>query len=313
MGDAVVKALQKLGVVNFTSPESPLKWETRKEFVIHAALTGTEDKILRDVQVTTLAGTAEYSLLKENIAPEIERLIYLIPEGSRITLNIFYLQNRQANQTVDFLVEDGAELTLNEFGYYAGEVRYFKNLYLGKNARCHLQALILSNQPYKNVTTAYLAEPESFFGQRTVILNNTDHPQIVQSGAHHLAPFCESNLDTYGIASGAAELAFLNVGYIKKGAMKTIINQHITGIILSEAAQIEGNPVLYIDENDVVANHGTAIGSIDDDQLYYLMSRGLSLEESRKLVMMGYMNPFLAALGSEPIGKVIVNLLEKIV
>ena len=52
-------------------------------------------------------------------------------------------------------------------------------------------------------------------------------------------------------------------------------------------------PNLYIDEYDVVANHSASIGSISKDDLFYLMSRGLTKEEATSLVVIGFIKPII--------------------
>ena len=58
-------------------------------------------------------------------------------------------------------------------------------------------------------------------------------------------------------------------------------------------------PILLIDEYDVHANHGAAIGKMSDDELFYLMSRGLSNKEAFKLILSGIINPFMDNLLDE--------------
>ena len=63
------------------------------------------------------------------------------------------------------------------------------------------------------------------------------------------------------------------------------------------------NPNLYIDEYDVMASHGVAMGSLNMDDLFYLMSRGLSKQEASQIVIMGFIEPILVAIDNEEITK----------
>ena len=90
---------------------------------------------------------------------------------------------------------------------------------------------------------------------------------------------------------------------------KSIAHQKNNGIILAKKAQLHANPLLLIDEFDVEASHGAAIGKIDDEQLYYLMSRGLTLQEAEKLIISGFLTPVLTLLDSDALKN---NFIKKV-
>ena len=68
--------------------------------------------------------------------------------------------------------------------------------------------------------------------------------------------------------------------------------QHLTGII-SDDATIEMNPYLLIDEHDVIAGHGATVGQIDEEVIYYMMSRGIPEEKARLIYIEGLIAPFV--------------------
>ena len=70
-----------------------------------------------------------------------------------------------------------------------------------------------------------------------------------------------------------ASSVFNGIGYIKHGGTKSIANQESRVLMLSES---DANPILLIDEDDVEAGHAASVGRVDPEQLYYLMSRGIS-------------------------------------
>lgn len=90
-------------------------------------------------------------------------------------------------------------------------------------------------------------------------------------------------------------------GYINRDAVSTIeanmdnssSSENIKGIILSEKSRIDAKPVLVISCDDVKASHGCAIGTVDQNEIYYLMSRGLSKEDSLRIICKSLVNPFL--------------------
>ena len=80
-------------------------------------------------------------------------------------------------------------------------------------------------------------------------------------------------------------------GKIIKGARESNSHQQTRVLTMSERHSSEVVPVLLIDENDVKASHATTLGQPDENQLYYLQTRGLSKEQALGLLSVGYFMP----------------------
>ncbi|OIK99040.1 hypothetical protein ATW86_05740 [Oenococcus oeni] len=65
---------------------------------------------------------------------------------------------------------------------------------------------------------------------------------------------------------------------------------------MSPTATGDANPILLIDENDVEAGHAASIGRVSPEQLYYLMSRGLTVDRARQLLVKGFFDDLLDRL-----------------
>lgn len=121
----------------------------------------------------------------------------------------------------------------------------------------------------------------------------------------HLDKHTESDLSNYAIAKNNAKIVMSNNATIKQGCSGSIAHQQAKGLTLSEASKIKALPNLFIDEYDVIANHACAIGSINKEDLFYLMSRGLSLDEASKIVVMGYVQPILDKITNKDIKEIV--------
>lgn len=119
---------------------------------------------------------------------------------------------------------------------------------------------------------------------------------------HHVKN-TESNLAIYAIAKDNSKMIINNNAWIKNGSHKAIVHQKAKGLTLSKTSSIKAQPNLYIDEYDVIASHACAIGSINKDDLFYLMSRGLSEVESSKLIVMGFVSPILDHIKNQELNK----------
>jgi Fe-S cluster assembly protein SufD len=156
-----------------------------------------------------------------------------------------------------------------------------------------------------------LIEPYAKATVKTVALTNQTQNAKFEQTLEHLAKDTEGFIENYGVSSDESCLVFEGVGKINKGMKHSVARQSNKGIILSKKARLDANPLLLIDEFDVVASHGAAIGQIDEAQLYYLMSRGLSKLEAERLIINGFLSPILSALDSEAIKNTFMESVHK--
>ncbi len=134
---------------------------------------------------------------------------------------------------------------------------------------------------------------------KTVALANEKQEAIIKSLIEHSAKETEGYIEQYGVATDESFLVFEGVGKIHKGMKGSKAHQHNKGVVLNNAARLDANPLLLIDEYDVEASHGAAIGQIDVEQLYYLMSRGLSEKDAQRLIIKGYLVPLETLMKNE--------------
>lgn len=137
----------------------------------------------------------------------------------------------------------------------------------------------------------YLVEDYARGSSKTVALTTKTQEALIKTLIEHRAPFTEGFIEHYGVANDASTLLFEGTGKINKGMRRSNARQSNKGIVIGDTARLDANPFLLIDEYDVEASHGAAIGKIDEDQLYYLMSRGLDQKAAERLIIQGYLAP----------------------
>ncbi|EZI36335.1 Fe-S cluster assembly protein SufD [Staphylococcus haemolyticus] len=114
----------------------------------------------------------------------------------------------------------------------------------------------------------------------------------------------------HGVMRENASSVFNGIGYIKHGGTKSIANQESRVLMLSENARGDANPILLIDEDDVEAGHAASVGRVDPEQLYYLMSRGISQKEAERLVIHGFLDPVVRELPIEDVKRQLREVIE---
>jgi Fe-S cluster assembly protein SufD len=110
---------------------------------------------------------------------------------------------------------------------------------------------------------------------------------------HHAAPRSRSSLLFKGAVAGTARSVYSGLIRVEKGAKGTNAFQTNRNLVLSEGAQAYSVPNLEIEDNDVRCSHASAVGPIDESQLFYLESRGVPTHTAERLIALGFMDDVL--------------------
>jgi Fe-S cluster assembly protein SufD len=110
---------------------------------------------------------------------------------------------------------------------------------------------------------------------------------------NHMAPHTTSDLLYKGALLDRSRSVWRGMIYVAPGAQKTDGYQANRNLILSQKARADSNPGLEILADDVRCTHGATVGQIEQEPVYYLMSRGLPQEQAERLVVDAFFNPIL--------------------
>ncbi|WP_273402096.1 SufD family Fe-S cluster assembly protein [Traorella massiliensis] len=127
----------------------------------------------------------------------------------------------------------------------------------------------------------------------------------------HEAPYTQSNMENYAVVYEKGNFKMNDTGRILKDAYGSNSHQSSRALVLSEDQTCEITPILLIDENDVQASHATTIGQIDENQLYYLQTRGLTKKQALGLITVGYLMPIASVLDDETLKEELTSKIEK--
>lgn len=110
---------------------------------------------------------------------------------------------------------------------------------------------------------------------------------------HHRAPLCRSTQLFNGIAGGAAQVSFHGTIVVAPDAQKTEAFQENHNIVLTEEAKVETKPQLEIYADDVKCSHGATVGQLNEDERFYMRSRGIPDAQARRLQMLSFLSPVI--------------------
>jgi Fe-S cluster assembly protein SufD len=109
-----------------------------------------------------------------------------------------------------------------------------------------------------------------------------------QTSQDHLAPHTESDLLFRSALLDRSRVVFRGVVWLRPEAQQTNAYQANHNLLLSPKARADALPILEIEADDVRCKHGSTTGRIDDEQIFYLMSRGLSPQAAQRMIVHGF-------------------------
>jgi Fe-S cluster assembly protein SufD len=125
----------------------------------------------------------------------------------------------------------------------------------------------------------------------------------------HAKPHCASHELYKGVLDGSARSVFNGLIYVHKGAQKTDAKQSNRNLLLSPSAMANSNPQLEIFADDVKCTHGSTVGQLDEDAIFYLRSRGIGMEAARSLLTYAFASDIVERIKVEPVRRDLEEIL----
>ena len=116
---------------------------------------------------------------------------------------------------------------------------------------------------------------------------------------HHDLPHCNSRQLFKGIAGGKSRVDFYGKIIVAQDAQRTEAYQENHNILLSDDAKVDTKPQLEIYADDVKCSHGATIGRLNEEEQFYMRSRGITLEDAKVLQMISFIAPVLENIPEE--------------
>ncbi|MBX7203320.1 MAG: Fe-S cluster assembly protein SufD [Bacteroidia bacterium] len=185
-------------------------------------------------------------------------------EDANITM--YCVQNEEENQSL-----------VNTIEAHISKFCNFKTVTVtlgGKLVRNNLNVVLDSAECEAHLYGYYHPKNQQTFDNHTLV--------------DHKFPHCNSNELYKGVVEEGGHAVFNGKVFVRKDAQKTNAFQNNKNILLSDDATVNTKPQLEIYADDVKCSHGSSTGYLDPEQLFYLRSRGISLEKARALLLKAY-------------------------
>jgi Fe-S cluster assembly protein SufD len=123
---------------------------------------------------------------------------------------------------------------------------------------------------------------------RSAYLGTGKQVHDIRTLQDHEAPRTTSDLLCKGAVAGTSRSVYSGLIRVRHGAVRSEAMQTNHNLVLGEEAHADSVPNLDIAENDVRCSHASTIGPVDEDQRYYLESRGVPPEQAERLIVLGF-------------------------
>ena len=207
--------------------------------------------------------------------------------NSKTNIVVVNMLNSKSNNllSIENNLEENARVdyTIVDFGGKTSITNYYSN--------------IKENGAKANINTIYLGAGNQVFDINYI--------------AELFGENTETNIEVQGALKDEAKKNFKGTIDFKKGSKKAKGDENEFCMLLSDKAKSKALPMLLCTEEDVEGNHSSAAGKIEDDKLFYIMSRGLSEKDAMKLIVKAKFNKILETIKDEELKQEIVGEIDK--
>ena len=306
--------------------------ELIERFLFSSDVAPMERK-LWSLHVAALSG-GYVMVVPKNVRVEhpVHVIRWLSRSGAMLSTHSLIIVETGAEVTVidEFLSDDLADdsLSLNGVEVFGGEgalvnylalqrfgsgVKHFSMQHANTPRDCTLNSfnVSLGADLSRCDVTSHLLGPGSDSEMLALWFGGRDQHFDYHTLQHHAAPHAHSDLLFKGALTDKAESVFRGLIRVDEGAQLTDAYQTNRNLLLSDDSKATTLPSLEIAADDVRCSHGATVGQVDEHQLFYLTSRGLTREQAERLLVFGFFGEVLARMPVESVRERMTDAIER--
>ncbi len=248
---------------------------------------------------------AYFRINAENMG-QFERTLIIAEPGSYVhyvegcTAPV-YSSDSLHSAVVEIIVKKGARVR------YTTIQNWSKNVYnlVTKRAAAYSDATMewvdanLGSKLSMKYPSVYMMEPGAKAEILSIAFAGKDQHQDVGGKAVHGAPYTSSSIVSKSISKGGGRSTYRGLVKVYKGAKGVKSHVRCDALILDEASRSDTYPYMEIDEERVTIGHEATVSKIGEEQLFYLMSRGMSEQDAAAMIVNGFIEPIVKELPME--------------
>ncbi|MFQ5449347.1 MAG: Fe-S cluster assembly protein SufD [Nitrospinaceae bacterium] len=270
-----------------------------------------KSQVKNPLQILHVSGGSKSRLVMTR--PRVLVKLGMLAELKMIVKFVGVRGNYFVNAVQDILVKEGAGVTFTQVQQDAPDAWHFSKARVEMEANSRFMA---ANASSGSKLTRHHYEVHLKEAGAELRLNGvsvlTDEEQVHNFiRIHHEAPHCTSNQHFKNIVNQRSRSSVDGTVVVNPGAQLTSSDQLINNLMLSDGAHADNKPNLMIFADDVKCTHGATIGQIDEDQMFYLKTRGLSQKIAKELLTKSFAESIIQTIEFPAVVEDLENFLLK--
>ena len=193
---------------------------------------------------------------------------------------------------------------------YQNSIQIFhQNSYLEKNAKLKYFIFSFGKGIQYTKKSSNLINIKSKVDINSISYTNKREKKSINFNVNHFIKDCQSNINTKGIFNSIKESSVIGKINIKKNCSNSQAFFHSDNLITMKNTKVNIRPILKIYNKDVVCSHGTTIGFLGKEEIFYLQSRGIDVKESEQMLKHCFIKPSINLIKLRDIKNVVKNIL----
>ena len=260
--------------------------------------------------------TNEIGYLTINLDEDlVENLNFVVEKNVKTKLVITIKSNKNCynNTCLHFKCEENSNVELIILNYLnLAKINLFNvEADLFKNSKFYLTFIDFCSKNSINRIQTNQLEENSEAIIKTLYFANKDCVADYNIIQEIVAPNCLAENHTIGAIQFNAQKSYKGTISFKRGSIKSVGKESENCLLLSKNCSSKALPIILCEEDDVDGSHSTSVGKVNEKELFYLMSRGITKKEAVKLFVLARFNSILKNLFDENLKSEIIKKLEK--
>ena len=269
------------------------------------------------------------SNIKLELNKETVKIIYEFDdENLNLVNNIELVANKNSNVIIEYksntnkpcfhngiirtIVKENVKLNISIINFLNNQSLNFESMETEISDKANVQYTIIDLGGKNSITNYYsnLIGVESVNDLKSIYLGQNEELKDVNYIAHLNGQKSKVNIDVQGAIDNNAIKNFKGTIDFKKGCKKAKGSENEFCLMLSPKAKSRALPMLLCTEDNVEGEHSTASGSVENSELFYIMSRGLSYKEAIKLIVKSRFNSIIERIPDDDIKQEVINQVD---
>lgn len=261
-----------------------------------------------------LSEPVRIKVIGENRQPAAQHICIDVKPDAKALVILEHTGDAQLNQGVEIDVESGAQLEFVSIQEWDRTAVHASNhrMSVEKDAKLKHIAITLGGDLVRICPDIELDKPGAEVELFGVYFTDTDQHQEHRLFVNHSAENCRSDVHYKGTLQGQqAHAVWIGDVLIGKQAFNTDSYEQNRNLVLNEGAKADSVPNLEIENGEIAgAGHASATGRFDEEQLFYLLSRGIPEDIARKMVVHGFFAEVIRQIGIEEIEERLLHAID---